>query len=117
VVGDGDLVFTAIGKRPFSDFYDLKQRLDTHMKPKKPWVLHDLRRSMASGMAGLGVPVTTVEKILAHRSGTFHGVLATYQRHSFIPEMRVALERWSEHIEQLVSGTGPAKVIDISRRR
>jgi integrase len=117
VVGDGDLVFTATGKRPFNDFYDLKQRLDAHMKPKKPWVLHDLRRSMASGMAGLGVPVTTVEKILAHRSGTFHGVLATYQRHSFIPEMRAALERWSEHIEQLVSSTSPAKVIHIDRRR
>src|SRR5262249_14224329 len=117
VSGESDFVFTASGKRPYQGFADLKRRVDARMRPKRAWRLHDLRRTLASGLAGLGVPVATAEKILAHRSGTFHGVLATYQRHSFIPEMRVALERWSEHIEQLVSGTGPAKVIDISRRR
>jgi len=65
----------------------------------------------------LGVPIATVEKILAHRSGSFAGIVSVYQRHSFIPEMRAALERWSQHVEQLVQGTPPAKIIPIDRRR
>jgi len=117
IIGDSDLVFTVSGKRPFNDFGDLKPRLDAHMKLKTPWTFHDLRRTLASGLAGLGVPIATVEKILAHRSGSFAGIVSVYQRHSFIPEMRAALERWSQHVEQLVQGTPPAKIIPIDRRR
>jgi hypothetical protein len=74
------------------------------------------RRSTASALAGLGVAVPTIEKILAHRSGTFKGIVATYQRHSFIPEMRSALERWSEHLDRLVRGVPASKVVPIGRR-
>lgn len=117
LIGDGDLVFTLSGRAPINDFSALKRRIDEIMKPKAPWRLHDLRRVLASGMAGLSIPVATVEKLLAHRSGTFAGIVSVYQKHSFIPEMRSALERWSEHVEQLVQGTPPNKVIDINRRR
>jgi integrase len=117
VINGSDFVFTVSGERPYNDFARLKQRLDGCMRPQRAWRLHDIRRTLASGLAGLGVPVATVEKILGHRSGTFAGIVSVYQKHSFVPEMRNALERWSEHVEQLVSGTGPAKVIQIDRRR
>jgi len=116
IIGDGDLVFTLSGKQPVNDPGGLKRRLDQHMQAKA-WTLHDIRRSTATGLAGLGVPVEVIEKILAHRSGTFRGIVSVYQRHSFIPEMRSALERWSEHVEQLVHGTPPSKVVHIDRRR
>jgi hypothetical protein len=86
------------------------------MKPAAPWCWHDIRRSTASGLAGLGVAVPVVEKILAHRSGTFRGIVSTYQRHSFIPEMRSALERWSEHLDRLVRGAPASKVVPIGLR-
>jgi hypothetical protein len=62
-----------------------------------------------------GVAVPVIEKILAHRSGTFRGIVGTYQRHTFLPEMSAALQRWGDHIDQLVSGK-PAKVVKLPRR-
>ena len=93
-----------------------KRAIDAEMKPTVPWTWHDIRRSTASALAGLGVAVPVVEKILAHRSGVFRGVTGTYQRHSFIPEMRSALERWSEHLDRLVRGVPESKVVPIGRR-
>jgi integrase len=110
-VGGGDRVFPPV------QFAHVKARLDAHMQPKTPWRTHDLRRTVASGMARLGVPVAVVEKILAHRSGTFAGIVGVYQRHTFVPEMRTALERWCEHVERLVHGTPAANVIALDQRR
>jgi integrase len=87
-IGDGDLVFTTTGTSPLSHFDRIKRIIDAEMKPATPWTWHDIRRSTASGLAGLGVAVPVVEKILAHRSGTFRGIVSTYQRHSFIPDRK-----------------------------
>jgi hypothetical protein len=67
-------------------------------------VLHDIRRTVASGMAALGISIPIIEKILAHRKGTFAGIVGVYQRHGFVTEMRVALQKWADHVEHLVSG-------------
>ena len=115
-LGAGDLVFSPNGVSPLSHFDRIKRIIDAKMKPATPWTWHDVRRSTASGLAGLGVAVPVVEKILAHRSGTFRGIVSTYQRHSFIPEMRSALERWSEHLDRLVRGAPATKVVPIGRR-
>jgi integrase len=111
-----DLVFTVGGKAPLGHLERVKRAIDAKMKPAAPWVWHDIRRTVATGMAGLGVAVPTIEKILAHRSGTFRGIVGTYQRHSFIPEMRSALERWSEHVDRLMQGVPASKVVPIGRR-
>jgi integrase len=117
VFDDSDFVFSFDGGRPFNAFAELKQRLDQHMQAKAPWTFHDVRRSVASHMAGLGEPVEVIEKVLAHRSNVFRGIVSTYQRHSYVPQMRAALERWSERVDELVRGVPPSRVIDISRRR
>jgi integrase len=97
------------GPSPIGHFDRIKRELDARVGEMPPWVTHDIRRSVASGMARLGVPVPTIEKILAHRSGTFAGIVGTYQRHSFLPEMAAALQKWADHVERLVGGK-PAKV-------
>jgi hypothetical protein len=56
-----------------------------------------------------------IEKILAHKTGTFRGIVGTYQRHSFVPEMAAALQKWGDHVEQLVTGKA-AKVVKLPRR-
>jgi integrase len=108
----GDYVF---GTTPVGHFHRIKDRLDEHMGDTPKWVIHDIRRSVASGMARIGVPVPVIEKILAHRKGTFAGIVGVYQKHSFLPEMAVALQRWGDHVEQLVGGR-PAKVVKLHRR-
>jgi len=79
-----------------------------------PWRIHDIRRSFASGCARLGVPVHVVEKLLAHTSGTFGGIVGVYQRHEFHAERRRAAELWAEHVIELVGGS--AKMLEFSRR-
>jgi integrase len=108
----GDYVF---GAAPVEHFDRIKRALDERMGVTPAWVVHDIRRTVASGMAKIGVSVPVIEKILAHRSGTFSGVVGTYQRHSFVPEMAVAMQRWADYVDRLVTGK-PAKVVKLNRR-
>jgi integrase len=78
------------------------QRIDDKLPPVVDWHLHDLRRTMASGMARLRVAPHVVEKVLNHQSGVISGVAAIYNRHSYQDEKRQALETWSDHVSNLV---------------
>jgi integrase len=97
----GRFVFSLSGKRPFQDFTNAKRALD-EVSEVTNWRLHDLRRTCVSGMARLGVPPHVADKILNHQGGTISGVAAVYQRHDFLADRKLALERWSHHVETLV---------------
>jgi integrase len=66
------------------------------------WVLHDLRRVLASQWASLGVQLPTIEAYLGHRSGSFAGIVGVYQRHTWLPEMRKAVQLWETKVRSLV---------------
>jgi len=74
--------------------------------------VHDVRRTVASGLARLEVPHEVISSILNH---TIKGPAATriYQRHSMIPQMRRALERWAQELERIQSRKA-AKVVSIT---
>ena len=74
------------------------------------WRIHDLRRTVATGLQRLGVGLQVVETILGHVSGSRAGVIGIYQRHKFDDEKREALEAWARHVEALGRGQ-PAKVV------
>jgi integrase len=97
----GSYVFSISGVRPFQNFTNAKRVLD-ELSGVTGWRLHDLRRTCVSGMARLGVPPHVADKILNHQSGTISGVAAVYQRHDFLAERKLALERWGQYIETLV---------------
>jgi integrase len=83
-------------------FSRMKGELDALLPAGMPaWVLHDLRRSAASGMASLGVQLPVIEKVLNHQSGSFRGVCGIYQRHSYATEKRAALDLWGAHVAAL----------------
>jgi integrase len=86
--------------RPFGDHSGAKEKVTPAIRP---WTLHDLRRSFASGLQRLGVAPHIVELALNHRSGTFSGVAGIYQRHRYAKEVREAFELWSQHIEALTT--------------
>lgn len=54
-------------------------------------------------MAGLGVNLPVIEKLLNHISGSFAGIVGVYQRHSFTEEKRAAMQAWGRHVDALVS--------------
>jgi len=72
------------------------------------WRLHDLRRTAASHMAGTGVPRLVIGRILNHAEP---GVTKVYDRHSYDPEKRQALEAWARKLESIVSGQALPKVV------
>jgi integrase len=103
---DDDLVFgTSRGKR-FQAFGKGKRALDK-LSRINGWRLHDLRRTIVSGMARLGVPPHVADKILNHQAGTISGVAAVYQRHDFLAERKEALDRWGAHVEQIIQEFKP----------
>jgi integrase len=110
-----DYVFT-LGRAPLGHFDRSKREIDAQMRPNAPWVLHDLRRTVASGMARLGLRLPVIEKVLNHSSGTFRGIVATYQRHDFAAEKRDALQRWAEHVDAVVRGERAGKVVPLRPR-
>ena len=67
------------------------------------WTYHDLRRSFASGMARLGVPIQVTELCLNHKSGVSNKPLVRiYQQHDYAAEVKAAFEKWSAHVAGLV---------------
>ena len=96
----GDLVFSSDGKTVFQGYSKAKTRLDS-LSGVQDWTLHDLRRTVVSGMARLGVAPHVADKILNHQSGTISGVAAVYQRHEFLKERERALQRWGDHLQSL----------------
>jgi len=96
-----ELVF-GNGLRGFSGFSKAKRLLDERAKLKAPWVVHDIRRSLATGLAKLVQP-HIVECVLGHVGGFKAGIVSTYNLHAYEDEKRHALDLWAKHISGLVS--------------
>jgi hypothetical protein len=105
-----------------SGFSRAKRRLDAAMLAAKReqrgakcdsipgWILHDLRRTAATGMARLNIAPHVVDKVLNHVSGTIRGVAAVYNRFEYLEERRAALEAWGRYVSALVT-PAPANVL------
>lgn len=66
-----------------------------------PWRVHDLRRTMVSGLAQMGFPTDVVDRLLNHVSGSQSGVKGVYQRYEFLKERQKALVAWGEKVRSL----------------
>ena len=111
-----DFVFTIDGKRAVNNWDEVKHRISAKAGiTASSWRLHDLRRTAASGMQKLGISVPIIEKALNHKSGTFRGIVGVYQTHDYADEVRVALQRWADRIDEIVGGK-PAKVVKLRVR-
>ena len=97
---NSDLVFTTNGYNPISGFGRLKDRMDKAVG-KSDWRIHDIRRTVATNMAMMGVQPHVIEAVLNHKSGIVSGVAAIYNRHAYHDEKRAALEKWADYVERL----------------
>jgi integrase len=111
-IAGSDFVFTNDGNKPISDWGRIKKKIDA-LAEIEPWIIHDLRRSAATGLQKLGTPLQVTEACLGHTAGSRAGVVGIYQRHNYANEKRSALEAWGAHVMALVEGRAPGKVIPL----
>lgn len=92
-------VFTTNGTTPFQGHSKCKVRLDGELGFAEPWRLHDIRRTVATGLAELRTPPHVIEAILNHKSGQVSGIAAVYNRHDYFEEKAQALVAWNRFLE------------------
>jgi len=79
-------------------------------RPIPPWTVHDIRRSVATHMAEIGILPHVVEAILNHVSGHKAGIAGIYNRSKYEREAGAALAIWADQMNVFVDGGAP-KVI------
>jgi integrase len=114
----GDHVFSVtFGESPVWANDKIKKRLDIRMvrslralarmrgeDPAKvkfaPWVNHDLRRTLRTGLSKLRIDHDIKEAVLAHAKV---GLVGIYDMHDLLDEKRDALEQWGTRIRSIVT--------------
>jgi integrase len=87
----------------FQGWSKSKAALDEQTRSVGPWRLHDVRRTVATRMAELGVQPHIVEAVLNHVSGHKAGVAGVYNRAAYAEEKTAALDLWAKHVDLLFS--------------
>jgi len=109
---DSPYVFTTTGKTPVSGLSRAKAVIDAAIVRNREaldadamphWTFHDLRRTTTTGMARLGVNPHIADAVLNHKTDSFQGVAAIYNRHAYVEERRHALTTWETHVLAVVA--------------
>jgi integrase len=80
------------------------------------WRIHDLHRTVATGLQRPGVRLEVTEAMLNHISGSRSGIVGIYQRHEWAAEKRAALVACAQHVMALVAaGPGAGNVVALRR--
>ena len=69
---------------------------------------HDLRRTAATCLAGIGFSDEIIDAVLGHKKT---GVVKIYNRHKYDNEKQKALEAWERKLKRITSGKGSGNVI------
>jgi integrase len=100
-----DYVFGRRWDSPLAGWSVLKASLDQRLGlAVTDWTHHDLRRTVATQMAEIGIAPHVVEAVLNHVSGHKAGVAGIYNRADYEPQKRHALMAWGEHLIKIVEG-------------
>ena len=107
-----DYLFGSRAAAGFSSWTYPKQHLGERLGGQvASFRLHDIRRTVATRMADIGVQPHIIEQILNHQSGHKAGPAGIYNRSSYEREVRNALALWADHIRALTEG-GARKVVN-----
>ena len=98
-----DHLFGGAADRGFQRWSASKRELDKRCGVTD-WTVHDIRRTVATGMADIGIAPHIIEAVLNHQSGHKRGPAGVYNRSKYAAEVKSALERWAAHLEALVDG-------------
>jgi integrase len=93
--GDGPMVPKLLTR-------SVARHLDTFAEHKVgTFTLHDLRRTVRTGRAKLGIRPDIAERCLNHAQP---GIIATYDTHQYLDEKRHAITQWADHLQALHDG-------------
>lgn len=115
----GGLLFPVDGRDgrpvPFSAWSNTKRNLDGMASAEMAkaagaasaaaltrWTLHDLRRTVSTNLARLGVPPHLDDHVFNHVGGTRAGVRAVYNRYQYVREAAEALAAWEGRLRGLL---------------
>jgi integrase len=126
----GPFLFGRDGRTPFSGYSRAKERLDATIARQRaeerlgrklrkdeapeaddhlaPWTLHDIRRSVVTHMAELGIDPHVIEAVINHVSGHKGGIAGVYNKATYRPQKTAALASWADWLESVVEGREPA---------
>lgn len=76
---------------------------------------HDFRRTVATGLAALGIPREDRLAVLAHQPADIHG--AVYDKYERLREKRIALATWERHLAKVLGQEQDAAVVPMRRGR
>jgi integrase len=111
-----DLLFGR-GAGGYAGWSDGKRAIDQRLGTSvKPWTLHDLRRTGATRMADSGVQPHIIEAVLNHVGGHKGGVAGIYNRATYEPEKREALETLASYIRTAIAKSTGANVTRLARK-
>jgi integrase len=106
-----DQLFGMYSAAGFTAWAKEKRALDARSGVSN-FTVHDIRRSVATRLADIGVQPHIIEQILNHQSGHKAGPAGIYNRSSYEREVRAALALWEDHIRALVEG-GERKILPL----
>jgi len=84
---------------------------------KNPATPHDLRRTVASNLARMGIPEAVIAHLLNHKSEIEKTITSrVYNQHAYAVEKRMALEQWADVLADIIDGRrGPGNVVRLQR--
>jgi integrase len=88
------------GQGGFGNWSKTKIALDKAANLKTPWTLHDLRRTVRTGMGMLGVQPHIAEAVLNHLPPK---LVRTYDRNTYLAEKKAALDLWTSHLNVAIA--------------
>jgi integrase len=126
----GDHLFsTTFGVKPVNGFSKAKAALDMAMLAElykaacddaarakvklDPFVVHDIRRTMRTGLSALPVPDLVRELVIAHTKPGLHKV---YDQFAYLDEKRRALELWAARLGTILERRA-TNIVDLAKAR
>ena len=110
---DREYVF-GVGQGGFSGWSRSKKDLEHATKLKEQWTLHDVRRTVRTGLGKLGVQPHVAEAVLNHLPPK---LIRTYDRNTYAAEKREALDKWAAHLKVAIAQATGANVAALRNPR
>jgi len=79
---------------------DAKDRL-SQRSGVTDWDLHDVRRTLRTGLSRLGVDLVTAERVIGHSVGP--SIVGVYDLYQYRPQKAEALQTWADYMDGLVA--------------
>jgi integrase len=103
----GRYAMFGLGANGYSGWSKSKAALDTASQIKEEWTLHDLRRTVRTGLGRLGVVPHVAEAVLNHLPPR---LIRTYDRNTYATEKKAALDLWASHLQVAIAQATGANV-------